>query len=148
MEFENVKVKIGEEIVCRDREAEPLQRDGFITPSDRELDPNEPKDKEMIEKCDSRAKRRHADIVASQATRERQEPEEPVEDDTPLAVYRITGEAEYLNEDGTHGGFLPVGSDVELPVIVGDGFVEKGVAEKVEDAKPATPKRKKSQPKK
>lgn len=69
-EFENREVILGEEIVCRAREAEPLQKGGFITPSDRELDPNDKKDAELIAKSDKRAQDRHADIVAGEASKD------------------------------------------------------------------------------
>jgi len=52
--------------------------------------------------------------------------------DAELASYRITGEAPYTDEHGNPQGNLEVGSTQELPVAVGDDFVSKGVAEKVE----------------
>jgi hypothetical protein len=54
------------------------------------------------------------------------------EDDVVLGKYRITGEAPYTDEHGNPQGNLEVGSVQELPVAVGDDFVAKGVAEKVE----------------
>lgn len=46
--------------------------------------------------------------------------------DGPMGVYKITGEAAYTDEHGVHSGFLPVGSECELPTEVGDDFVAKG----------------------
>lgn len=69
-EFENREVMLGEEIVCRAREAEPLMQNGFITTSDRELDPADKKDAELIAKSDKRAQDRHADIVAGEASKD------------------------------------------------------------------------------
>lgn len=56
--------------------------------------------------------------------------------DGPMAKYKITGKAEYTDEQGNVEGELEIGSIQELPTPVGDVFVEKGVAEKVTEEMP------------
>lgn len=58
--------------------------------------------------------------------------EAPVEYDGSIGQYKIIGKAPYTDEHGTQSGFLEIGSVQELPIPVGDVFVEQGVAEKVE----------------
>lgn len=77
-ELDGEKVRSGQEVVCRAREAEKLQKEGFITPSDRELDPAEPKDAELISKSDDRAGKRHAEIQDSTTEREAEKHEREV----------------------------------------------------------------------
>lgn len=77
------------------------------------------------------------DVAATEEVAEEAAKETKIEDETAdkeidltLGSYTIIGEAEFLNEDGTHGGFLDVGQTYELPVAVGDDLVARGVAEK------------------
>lgn len=51
--------------------------------------------------------------------------------DGPMGQYKITGEAEYTDENGDPTGFLEVGSIQTLPEPIGEQFVADGVAEKV-----------------
>lgn len=49
--------------------------------------------------------------------------------------YKVTGEIAVLNEDGTETGEkLEVGSIQDVPAELGNSWVEKGLAEAVEDA--------------
>jgi len=80
-ELDGEPVRIGQEVVCRAREAEALQKQGFITPSDRELDPAEPKDAELIAKSKSRAERRHSEITGAEAQRDEEKNEREIEKD-------------------------------------------------------------------
>lgn len=64
-------------------------------------------------------------------------PEEEMEYTGPMGTYKVTGEIEGINEDGTpNGEFLEIGSVHELPTEVGDNFVKDGVAEKMEESTP------------
>lgn len=54
----------------------------------------------------------------------------PVEVDT--AKYLITGLVDFTDEQGNIRGQLPIGSEQELPIEVGDKAVELGNATKVE----------------
>lgn len=49
----------------------------------------------------------------------------------PLAKYKITGEAIYVDEHGTRAGLLEIDSIQVLPVKIGEQFVKDGVAEEV-----------------
>jgi hypothetical protein len=77
-ELDGEAVRSGKEVVCRAREAEKLQKEGFITPSDRELDPADPKDAELITKSNERAGRRHAEIKENIAERDAEKEEREV----------------------------------------------------------------------
>lgn len=50
-----------------------------------------------------------------------------------MGTYKITGLAEYTDEEGNKMGELEIGSIQSLPTQIGDKFIEDGVAEKVED---------------
>ncbi len=56
----------------------------------------------------------------------------------PMGKYKIIGEAPYTDEDGEPAGFLEIGSIQELPVAVGDQFVEDGLAEKIVESPTST----------
>lgn len=71
-ELNNELVKSGEEVAVRAREAEKLMKEGFLTPSDRELDPNEPKDKALIDKCSKAAKDKHDENFSEEKAEARQ----------------------------------------------------------------------------
>lgn len=49
-----------------------------------------------------------------------------------VALYRITGLVDTCDEHGNVIGQLPIGSEQELPVVIGDEAVERGDAERVE----------------
>ncbi len=50
----------------------------------------------------------------------------------PMGKYKITGTAEFTDQNGLNVGVLELGSVQELPTAVGDKFVSDGVAELVE----------------
>lgn len=77
-ELDGEVVRIGQEVVCRAREAEKLQKEGFITPSTRELDPADKKDAELIAKSDGRAEKRHNEIKENTAERDAEKEEREV----------------------------------------------------------------------
>ena len=63
--------------------------------------------------------------------------EEVEELDSPLAKYKVIGVIPILDEEGNENGFLEEGSIQEVPELLGDSWVEEGIAEKVleEEAK-------------
>ena len=74
-------VRSGQEVVCRAREAEDLQKQGFLAPVDRELDPNDDKDAALLAKCEKRADDRHAKITGQEAERDAAAHDREVEKD-------------------------------------------------------------------
>lgn len=69
-ELDGEAVRSGQEVVCRAREAEKLQKEGYLATVDRELDPNEPNDAALIAKSDSRAGKRHDEIKETEAAKD------------------------------------------------------------------------------
>ena len=68
--------------------------------------------------------------------------------DGPMGKYEITGVAEYTDEKGDVMGELEIGSIQELPVVIGNTFVEKGVAKVYDEHAVPTPTPSVSEPKK
>ena len=77
-ELDGEAVRSGQEVVCRAREAEKLQKEGFITPSERELDPKDKNDAELIAKSNGRAEKRHTEITENTAERDAEKEEREV----------------------------------------------------------------------
>lgn len=77
-ELDGEAVRSGQEVVCRAREAEKLEKEGFITPSERELDPNDKNDAALIAKSDERAGKRHAEIKENTTERDAEKEEREV----------------------------------------------------------------------
>jgi hypothetical protein len=50
----------------------------------------------------------------------------------PVSHYKITGPCDYCDETGEKVGELEIGSVQALPDVIGDVFVEQGLAEKVD----------------
>lgn len=84
-ELDGESVRSGQEVVCRAREADKLQKEGFVVPVDRELDPKEPKDAALIAKSDARAGKRHDEITDAQAEQDAKREERELERDAVRA---------------------------------------------------------------
>lgn len=72
-----------------------------------------------------------------------QEVEEAIveELDSPIAKYKVIGVIPILDQEGNKNGFLEEGSIQEVPELLGDSWVEEGLAEKfVEEVKVETEK--------
>jgi hypothetical protein len=80
-ELDGEAVRSGQEVVCRAREADKLQKEGFVVPVNRELDPKEPKDAALIAKSDARAGKRHDEIKDTQAAQDIKREERELEKD-------------------------------------------------------------------
>lgn len=80
-ELEGEAVRSGQEVVCRAREADKLQKEGYLAPVDRELDPNDKKDADLIAKSDARAGKRHDAIKEEDNSREEARQEREAEKD-------------------------------------------------------------------
>lgn len=79
-------VRSGQEVVCRAREAEKLQKEGYLATVDRELDPNEPNDAALIAKSDGRAGKRHDEIKETEAAKDVAREERETEKDEVRAA--------------------------------------------------------------
>lgn len=75
-EFNGVVQKRGEEIACRAREAEKLIREKKLIPSQRELDPSDPKDAALKAEADKRATDKNKELNDDADTREQSKTEE------------------------------------------------------------------------
>lgn len=75
-ELDGVMRKRGEEIACRAREAEKLMREKKLAPSERELDPKDPKDAALKAEADKRATDKHKELNDDAAAREDAKTEE------------------------------------------------------------------------
>lgn len=64
-EFDNKDRKIGEEIVCSAREAEKLMEEKKITPADKEINPENPAHKPLLEEARDRKDAKHAETTAA-----------------------------------------------------------------------------------
>ncbi len=80
-ELDGEAVRSGQEVVCRAREAEKLQKDGYLAPMDRELDPKVKKDADLIAKSDKRAGKRHDEITNTEATKDEEREKRELEKD-------------------------------------------------------------------
>jgi len=85
-ELDGEAVRSGQEVVCRAREADKLQKEGFVAPVDRELDPKDPKDAALIAKSDARAGKRHAEIKETEAAKDVAREERETEKDAVRAA--------------------------------------------------------------
>lgn len=61
------------------------------------------------------------------------------EDTIELGWFKITGEIEYTDEEGTPMGKLEIGSVQEVPLDLGRGWVAEGKAEEVEEPRGNVP---------
>lgn len=75
-EFDGVVRKRGEEIACRAREGEKLMREKKLAPSERELDPNDPKDAALKAEADKRASDKNKELNDDAEAREDAKTEE------------------------------------------------------------------------
>lgn len=75
-ELGGVMRKRGEEIACRAREAEKLIREKKLIPSQRELDPNDPKDAALKAEADKRASDKNKELNDDAEAREDAKTEE------------------------------------------------------------------------
>jgi len=85
-ELDGEAVRSGQEVVCRAREADKLQKEGFVAPVDRELDPEDKKDAALIAKSDTRAGKRHDEIKQTEAAQDTKREERELEKDTVRAA--------------------------------------------------------------
>lgn len=85
-ELDGEAVRSGQEVVCRAREAEKLQKEGYLATVDRELDPNEPKDAALIAKSDGRAGKRHDEIKSAESAKDVAREERETEKDEVRAA--------------------------------------------------------------
>ena len=54
--------------------------------------------------------------------------ETEVDEDIELGLYRTTSEIPYIDENGTQTGVYEVGEVLEIPIELGNSWVEQGVA--------------------
>jgi hypothetical protein len=105
-ELNNEQVRSGQEVACRAREAEKLMKEGFLIHSNRELDPNDKKDKELIDKCAKFAKEKHAENHGPEKAEARQkevDEREATRDEEEAAkaeAEEVTEEGDEEEEDG------------------------------------------------
>lgn len=85
-ELDGEAVRSGQEVVCRAREAEKLQKEGYLATVDRELDPKVKKDADLIAKSDARAGKRHAEIKDTEAAKDELREEREIEKDAVRAA--------------------------------------------------------------
>lgn len=144
-EFEGEVVKIGTEIVCRSREAEKLESDRFIAPSDRELDPNDKKDQALLAKCEDRAQKRHDGITAEMSAREEKKNEREAELDAKRAE-RMIKLASLIPDDPDYAGeFAKLPDDKQEEILAKleeDAVAKASEGPKEEALVPEKPQRK------
>lgn len=85
-ELDGEAVRSGQEVVCRAREAEKLQKEGYLATVDRELDPKEKKDADLIAKSDARAGKRHDEIKSAESAKDVAREERETEKDAVRAA--------------------------------------------------------------
>ena len=85
-ELDGEAVRSGQEVVCRAREAEKLQKEGYLATVDRELDPKVKKDADLIAKSDARAGKRHDEIKSAEADQDTKREEREAEKDEVRAT--------------------------------------------------------------
>lgn len=85
-ELDGEAVRSGQEVVCRAREAEKLQKEGYLATVDRELNPKDKKDAALIAKSDARAGKRHDEIKNTEAVKDEEREKRETEKDEVRAA--------------------------------------------------------------